>query len=238
MSEPVYKRILLKLSGEALMGQEGYGIDPAVVNSLANKIQRVVNLGVEVAIVVGGGNIWRGFRASADGMDRSQADYMGMLATVLNGMALQDFLERAGIYTRLMTAIEMRQVAEPYIRRRAIRHLEKKRVIILAGGNGTPFFTTDTTAALRSMEIGAEIILMEKNKVDGVYDSDPRKNPSARKFDKLTYMDTINMGLRVMDTTAVTLCMENHKPIIVMSLENDNLEKAVLGEKVGTLITN
>jgi uridylate kinase len=236
MSEPVYKRILLKLSGEALMGQEGYGIDPAVVRNLASKIQEVVNLGVEVAIVVGGGNIWRGFRASADGMDRSQADYMGMLATVLNGMALQDFLERAGIFTRLMTAIEMRQVAEPYIRRRAIRHLEKGRVIILAGGNGTPFFTTDTTAALRSMEIGAQVILMEKNKVDGVYDADPRKNPSAKKFDHLTYMDALNMGLRVMDTTAITLCMENKKPIIVMSLEDDNLEKAVLGEKVGTLI--
>lgn len=186
---------------------------------------------------MGGGNIWRGFRASSDGMDRSQADYMGMLATVLNGMALQDFLERSGITTRLMTAIEMRQIAEPYIRRRAIRHLEKGRVIILAGGNGNPYFTTDTTAALRCMEIGAQIIMMEKNKVDGIYDSDPRKNPEARRFDQITFLEAINMGLRVMDTTALTLCMENKKPIIVMNLENNNLERAVMGERVGTLVS-
>lgn len=237
MTQPAYKRILLKLSGEALMGQEGYGIDPAVVDELAEKVKGVVNLGTEIAIVVGGGNIWRGFRASSDGMDRSQADYMGMLATVLNGMALQDFLERSGITTRLMTAIEMRQIAEPYIRRRAIRHLEKGRVIILAGGNGNPYFTTDTTAALRCMEIGAQIIMMEKNKVDGIYDSDPRKNPEARRFDQITFLEAINMGLRVMDTTALTLCMENKKPIIVMNLENNNLERAVMGERVGTLVS-
>jgi len=237
MPNPVYKRVLLKLSGEALMGEERYGIDPVVAKNLALKIKTIHDMGVEVAIVVGGGNIWRGFKAASAGMDRSTADYMGMLATVFNALALQDALERDGVMTRVMTAIEMHQIAEPYIRRRAIRHLEKGRVVILAGGNGNPYFTTDTTAALRSMEISAEVILMEKNQVDGVYDSDPRTNPEARRYDELSFLEAINMGLRVMDITALSLCMENKKPIVVLSLDDDNLEKAVTGQKVGTLIS-
>ncbi|HEX2912339.1 MAG TPA: UMP kinase [Chloroflexia bacterium] len=237
MPQPAYKRVLLKLSGEALMGEAGYGIDPKVTQSVATKIKGVVEQGVQVAVVVGGGNIWRGFKASSQGMERAAADYMGMLATVLNALALQDALEHSGVYTRVMTAIEMHQVAEPYIRRRAIRHLEKGRVIILAGGAGLPYFTTDTTAALRSVEIGAEIILMEKNQVDGIYDSDPRKNPDARKFESLTYMDALNMELRVMDSTALALCMENKMKLIVLNLEDNNLQRAVAGEKVGTLVT-
>jgi uridylate kinase len=237
MPNPVYKRVLLKLSGEALMGEERYGIDPVVAKNLALKIKKIHDMGVEVAIVVGGGNIWRGFKAASAGMDRSTADYMGMLATVFNALALQDALERDGVMTRVMTAIEMHQIAEPYIRRRAIRHLEKGRVVILAGGNGNPYFTTDTTAALRSMEIASEVILMEKNQVDGVYDSDPRTNPDARRYDELSFLEAINMGLRVMDITALSLCMENKKPIVVLSLDDDNLEKAVTGQKVGTLIS-
>lgn len=237
MAEPVYKRILLKLSGEALMGEMPYGIDPQVAQSLAIKIKNVHDMGVEVAIVVGGGNIWRGLQASSKGMDRAQADYMGMLATVMNGLALQDALENDGVKTRVMTAIEMHQVAEPYIRRRAIRHLEKGRIVIMAGGTGLPYFTTDTTAAQRAMEIGAEVILMEKNKVDGVYDSDPRRNPEAKKLDELSYIDAINMGLRVMDSTALALCMENKMQIMVLNLEDRNLEKAILGERVGTLVS-
>lgn len=237
MAEPVYKRILLKLSGEALMGEMPYGIDPQVAQSLAIKIKNVHDMGVEVAIVVGGGNIWRGLQASSKGMDRAQADYMGMLATVMNGLALQDALENDGVKTRVMTAIEMHQVAEPYIRRRAIRHLEKGRIVIMAGGTGLPYFTTDTTAAQRAMEIGAEVILMEKNKVDGVYDSDPRRNPEAKKLDELSYIDAINMGLRVMDSTALALCMENKMQIIVLNLEDHNLKKAILGERVGTLVS-
>ncbi len=237
MSEPVYKRVLLKLSGEALMGDTGYGIDPKVAQSLANKIKGVVDMGVQVAIVVGGGNIFRGFAASAQGMDRSSADYMGMLATVLNGLALQDALEGNGVMTRVMTAINMHQVAEPYIRRRAVRHLEKGRVVILAGGTGLPYFTTDTAAAQRSVEIGAEVILMEKNEVDGVYDSDPRKNPEARKFDKLSFMEALNMGLRVMDSTALALCMENKMPIIVLNLNDNNLGRVVCGERIGTYVS-
>ncbi len=238
MPEPAYSRVLLKLSGEALMGEAGYGIDPKVTQEIAEKIKSVAAQGVQVAIVVGGGNIWRGFRASAQGMDRSVADYMGMLATVLNGLALQDALEQAGVYTRVMTAIEMHQVAEPYIRRRAIRHMEKGRVIILAGGTGQPYFTTDTTAALRSVEIGAQVILMEKNRVDGVYDSDPRKNPNARKFETLTYMEAISRELGVMDSTALTMCKDNHMPIIVFSLQDNNLLRLIAGEHVGTIIKN
>jgi uridylate kinase len=237
MAQPVYKRVLLKLSGEALMGDVPYGIDPKVAQSLANKIREVYEMNVQVAIVVGGGNIWRGLQASSKGMDRAGADYMGMLATVMNGLALQDALESVGVMTRVMTAIEMHQVAEPYIRRRAIRHLEKNRIVILAGGAGLPYFTTDTTAALRSMEIGAEVILMEKNQVDGIYDSDPRQNPNAVRFDELTYMEAINLGLRVMDSTALTLCMENKKRIIVLNLEDSNLQKAITGERVGTLVS-
>ena len=237
MAEPVYKRVLIKLSGEALMGDLPYGIDPKVAQNLAIKIRDVHDMGVQVAIVVGGGNIWRGLQASSKGMDRAGADYMGMLATIMNGLALQDALESYGVMTRVMTAIEMHQVAEPYIRRRAIRHLEKGRIVILAGGAGLPYFTTDTTAALRSVEIGAEVILMEKNQVDGIYDSDPRKNPDAIRFDELSYMDAINMGLRVMDSTALTLCMDNKMKIIVLNLSSDNLEKAILGERVGTLVS-
>lgn len=238
MPEPAYKRVLLKLSGEALMGDQGYGIDPQIAQDIALKIKTVVQEGVEVAIVVGGGNIWRGFQASSKGMERAAADYMGMLATVLNALALQDALETSTVFTRVMTAIEMHQVAEPYIRRRAIRHLEKGRVIILGGGAGLPYFTTDTTAALRSMEIGAQVILMEKNQVDGVYDSDPRTNPNAIKFDHLTFTDAITRNLRVMDSTALTMCRDNNMPIIVFNLQGDNLLKAVRGERIGTLISN
>lgn len=239
MPEPAYKRVLLKLSGEALMGEERFGIDPKVAQVIANKIKAIHELGVEVAIVVGGGNIWRGFKASSQGMERASADYMGMLATVLNALALQDSLEQNKVFTRVMTAIEMHQVAEPYIRRRAIRHLEKGRVIILAGGAGLPYFTTDTTAALRSMEISAQVIMMEKNQVDGVYDSDPRTNPDARKFDQLTFREALNRGLRVMDSTALALCMENNMPLIVSDMmKDDNLIRAVMGERVGTFISN
>jgi len=237
MSKPIYKRILLKLSGEALMGEAGFGIDPKVAQSLAVKIKQVVDMNLQMAIVVGGGNIFRGFAASTQGMERTSADYMGMLATVLNGLALQDALEGNKVMTRVMTAIEMHQVAEPYIRRRAIRHLEKGRVVILAGGAGLPYFTTDTTAALRSIEIGAEIILMEKNQVDGIYDADPRTNPDARKFDELSFLDALNRNLRVMDRTALDLCMENKMPLVVMSLAGDNLERVVYGEKVGTYVS-
>ena len=238
MPEAAYKRVLLKLSGEALMGEGSFGIDPKVTQAIASKIKSVTELNVQLAIVVGGGNIWRGFKASSQGMDRSAADYMGMLATVLNGLALQDALENNGIFTRVMTAIEMHQVAEPYIRRRAIRHLEKGRVIILAGGAGLPYFTTDTTAALRSMEIAAEVILMEKNQVDGVYDADPRLNPAATKFDRLTFKEALDRDLRVMDSTALTMCRDNNMPIIVFSLQDDNLSKVVSGEPIGTLIKN
>jgi uridylate kinase len=219
------------------MGEAGYGIDPKVAQSLAVKIKQVAELGVQVAIVVGGGNIFRGFAASAQGMDRSSADYMGMLATILNGLALQDALEGNGVMTRVMTSIEMHQVAEPYIRRRAIRHLEKGRVVILAGGTGLPYFTTDTAAAQRSIEIGAEVILMEKNRVDGVYDADPRTNPNAVRFDELSYMEALNMGLRVMDSTALALCMENKMPIVVLNFDDGNLERVVRGERVGTFVS-
>lgn len=236
MEEPNYKRIILKLSGEALAGEGGYGINHQVLVSIARQIKEVVDLEVQVAIVVGGGNIWRGVAGSARGMDRATADYMGMLATVINALALQDALEDVNVPTRVQSAIEMRQIAEPYIRRRAIRHLEKGRVIILAAGTGNPYFSTDTTAALRAAEIEAQVILMAK-KVDGVYDSDPLQNPDARKYKTLDYIDVINKGLGVMDSTAASLCMDNRIPIIVFSLmENGNILKAVMNEDIGTYV--
>src|SRR4030066_2591639 len=207
-----YKRILLKISGEALMGDKGYGIDPVVINNVANEIKEVYKLGVQIAVVIGGGNIFRGLVASASGMERASADYMGMLATVLNALALQDALEKRGVLTRVQTAIEMRELAEPYIRRRAIRHLEKKRVVIFAAGTGNPYFTTDTAASLRAMEIGAEVII-KGTKVNGVYGSDPMKNKNAKKFDKLNYLEVLQKGLKVMDATAISLCMDNRLPI-------------------------
>jgi len=231
-----FKRVLLKLSGEALMGEAGYGIDPEVLESLARQIRPVTEAGVEVAIVVGGGNIFRGMAASAAGMDRAQGDYIGMLATVMNSLALQDVLEKNGIYTRVMSAIEMKAVAEAYIRRRAIRHLEKGRVVIFAAGTGNPYFTTDTTAALRALEIGAECI-MKATKVDGVYDSDPMRNPDAIKFDELEYIEVLNRGLQVMDSTAISLSMDNNLPIIVFNMETEgNIERALMGESVGTIV--
>ncbi len=237
MKVPRYKRIILKLSGEALAGDIGYGIDPKVLSSISLQIKDIFELNVEVAVVVGGGNIWRGLKESAKGIDRSTADYIGMLATVMNSLALQDSLERVGVPTRVQSSIEMRQVAEPYIRRRAIRHLEKKRVVIFAAGTGNPYFSTDTTAALRAAEIEAEVILMAKNNVDGVYSADPKIHPEAEKYEKLEHIDLINRGLGVMDSTASSLCMENHIPIIVFSImDRDNIKKVVLGEKIGTVI--
>ena len=233
---PVYRRILLKLSGEALLGEKSFGIDRAFTDYLAREIKQVHTLGVQVSAVVGGGNIFRGVSETAQGMDRVSADYMGMLATVINGVALQDALERAGLLTRVMSAIEMREVAEPFIRRRAIRHLEKERVVIFAGGTGNPYFSTDTAAALRAMEIKAEIIL-KGTKVDGIYDADPMKDPSARKFDHLTYFDVLQKGLKVMDTTAISLCMENSLPIIVYNLkQKGGLKRILTGGKVGTMV--
>ena len=231
-----YKRIMLKISGEALMGDRGYGIDPVVINTIANEIKEVYKLGIQIAVVIGGGNIFRGLVASASGMERASADYMGMLATVLNALAMQDALEKRGVLTRVQTAIEMRELAEPYIRRRAIRHLEKKRVVIFAAGTGNPYFTTDTAASLRAMEIGAEVIL-KGTKVNGVYDSDPMKNKNAKKFDKLNYLDVLQKGLKVMDATAISLCMDNSLPIIVFNLKKSgNIKRIVLGEKVGTIV--
>ena len=235
--KPAYSRVLLKISGEALAGASGIGIDPVVIKKIAGEIYNVVNVtGVEMAIVVGGGNIFRGIAGSAKGMDRGTADYMGMLATVINGLALQDAIEKLGLETRVQSAIEMRQVAEPYIRRRAIRHLEKGRVVIFAAGTGNPFFSTDTTAALRAAEISADAILMAKN-VDGVYDSDPLLNPAAIKYEELAYLDVLKRSLRVMDSTAVSLCMDNNIPLIVFGVEQTgNIKKAVLGEKIGTYV--
>jgi uridylate kinase len=231
-----YKRILLKLSGEALMGDEGYGIDPKVMKHIALQVKGVKDLGVTIAIVVGGGNIYRGIRAEEQGLDRATGDYMGMIATVMNAVALQDCLETLGLDTRVQTAIQMAQVAEPYIRRRAIRHLEKGRVVIFAGGTGSPYFTTDTTAALRAMEIGAEVIL-KATKVDGVYDKDPERFPDASFFPEITYLEVLNRNLRVMDATAISLCMENKLPIIVFNLkEQGNMKKVVVGERVGTVV--
>jgi uridylate kinase len=237
--EPRYRRVLLKLSGEALAGEAGGGIDPAVVNTIADQVKDVMAHGVQVAIVMGGGNIWRGIAASAKGMDRATADYMGMLATVLNALALQDALEKREVYTRVQSAIAMHEVAEPYIRRRAIRHMEKGRAIILAAGTGNPYFSTDTAASLRALELGAEVLLMAKNRVDGVYTADPFSNPNATKFDTLSYRQAIEMDLRVMDTTAMALCMENYLPIVVFNLqEPGNILRVVMGEHVGTKVGN
>jgi len=237
MPLPAYKRVVLKLSGEALAGDLGYGIDPKVILSIATQIKEIVEMGVQVAVVVGGGNIWRGLSGSSKGMDRATADYMGMLATVMNALALQDGLEQLNVPTRVQTSIEMRQVAEPYIRRRAIRHLEKKRVVIFAAGTGNPYFSTDTTAALRAAEIEAEVILMAKNKVDGVYSADPKQNPDAVKYDRLTFMDLLNKGLGVMDSTASSLCRDNDIPLIVFNIsEEGNIRRAVMGEKIGTFV--
>lgn len=237
MTTAKYRRIVLKLSGEALSGKLGYGIEPEVIRSIAEQIKDIAELGVEIAIVVGGGNIWRGKVGSEMGMDRANADYMGMLATVMNSLALQDSLENIGIPTRVQTSIEMRQVAEPYIRRKAIRHLEKKRVVIFAAGTGNPYFSTDTTAALRAAEIEAEVILMAKNNVDGVYSADPKTNKNAIKYDDLTYMDMLNESLGVMDSTASSLCMDNDIPLIVFSIsEEGNIKRVVEGEEIGTTI--
>ncbi len=233
---PAFKRILLKLSGEALLGEKTFGIDRDFTDYLAKEIKEAHSLGIEVAAVVGGGNIFRGVSDSAVGMDRVSADHMGMLATVINGLALQDALERAGVFTRVLSAIEMREVAEPFIRRRAIRHMEKRRVVIFAGGIGNPYFSTDTAAALRAMEVKAEIIL-KGTKVDGIYDADPVKNPKAKKFERLSYFDVLQKGLKVMDTTAISLCMDNHLPIIVYDLKQaGSLKRIVLGERVGTIV--
>lgn len=240
MTTPVYRRILLKLSGEALVGAGSDTIDPEVLDYYAQEIERVLQHGVQVAVVLGGGNIWRGgSRAIARGMDAAQSHYMGMLATIINALALQDALERRGIFTRAMTAIKMDEVAEPYIRRRAIRHLEKGRVIILAAGTGNPYFTTDSAAALRAAEIHAEIILMAKNGVDGVYSADPRRVPDAVRFAHITYMDALSRGLAVMDSTALTFCMDNNIPIIVFDpMQSGTIERIVLGERVGTVVSN
>lgn len=232
--QPKFKRVLLKISGEALAGHNKQGIDTVTIGGICDKIKEVYDMGVEIAIVVGGGNFWRG--RSGEGMDRTTADHMGMLATVINSLALQDSLESKDIPTRVQTAIEMRQIAEPYIRRRAVRHLEKKRIVIFACGTGNPYFSTDTTAALRSAEIDAEVILLAK-KVDGVYDSDPHENPNAKKYDKLTHMDILSKELGVMDSTAASLCRDNSIPIMVFGLDDpQNIVRAVMGEKIGTII--
>ncbi len=231
-----YQRVLLKLSGEALAGDLGYGIDPKVVDDLAEQIADIVHDGVQLAVVVGGGNIFRGVSGATEGMDRAQADYIGMLATVMNALALQDSFERHGVFSRVQSAINMQEVSEPYIRRRAIRHLEKGRVVILAAGTGNPYFTTDTTAALRACELDAECLL-KATKVDGVYDSDPRSNPEAKKFDRISYLDVLSRGLNVMDSTATSLCMDNHLPMIVFDLTvKGNISRALQGENVGTTV--
>jgi uridylate kinase len=232
-----YKRVLLKLSGEAFSGQQEFGIDTPTVTQIAKQVKQVMEMGVSVAIVVGGGNIWRGARAEAEGMDRVTADYGGMLATVINALSLQDALEGQGVTTRTQSAIGIQQVAEPYIRRRAIRHLEKGRAVIFAGGTGNPYMTTDTAAALRAIEIEAEVLLMTKNNVDGVYSADPLKNHNAKKFDKITHLDALKMRLEVMDVTALSLCLENRLPIIVFDLQApQSLERAVVGDSIGTLV--
>lgn len=232
-----YKRVMLKLSGEAMANKNGFGIDPEVVARLAGEIKEVCENGIQVCIVVGGGNIWRGLKGSQGGMDRVSADYMGMLATVINAVALQDSLEKLGVTTRVQTSIEMMQVAEPYIRRRAIRHLEKARVVIFAGGTGNPYFTTDTTAALRSAEVEVDVMLMAKKQVNGVYDSDPKTNPNAKMFTRLTYGEVLQKELAVMDNTAIALCMNNNIPIVVFNIDNPgNIVKACLGENLGTII--
>ena len=238
MSASKYKRVLLKLSGEAFSGGADYGIDVATLVKIAKQIKRVLEMGVQTAIVVGGGNIWRGEDAEQNGMDRVTADYTGMLATVINALVLQDTLEREGVTTRTQTAIGIEQVAEPFIRRRAIRHLEKGRVVIFAGGTGNPYMTTDSAAALRAIEIEAEVLLMAKNNVDGVYSADPLKDRNAKKFDKLTHLETLNMRLEVMDATALSLCLENKLPIVVFDLQSHHsIERAVAGEPIGTLVS-
>jgi uridylate kinase len=236
VAETKYKRVLLKISGEALAGDNGYGIDLATLNTIADEVVETSNLGVELGIVIGGGNIFRGVAASTKGMDRASSDYMGMLATCINSLALQDAIEKRGKQTRVQTAIGMSEIAEPYIRRKAVRHLEKGRIVIFGAGTGNPFFTTDTAASLRAMEIGAEVI-MKATKVDGVYDKDPMTNDDAVKFDKLSFFEVLNKQLKVMDSTAISLCMENQLPILTFNLnETGNIKKAVLGESVGTII--
>ena len=234
---PAYKRVLLKLSGEALMGEQKFGIDPAIASQIASEVAEIQSIGVQTAVVIGGGNIFRGVAASAKGMDRATADYMGMLATVINGLALQDAMEHHGVNTRVVTAIEMRAVAEPFIRRRAIRHLEKGRVVIFAAGTGNPYFTTDTAAALRAMEIKADVI-MKGTKVDGIYTADPMTHPEATRFESISYLKVLEQGLRVMDTTAISLCMDNKLPIVVFNLRTPgNMRRAIMGEPVGSLVT-
>ena len=239
MTTPKYKRVLLKLSGESFKGNAEFGIDASVLTAIAKQIKQVIVLGVGIAVVVGGGNIWRGASAAENGMDRVTADYAGMLATVINALALQDALEREGVATRVQSAIGVQQVAEPYIRRRAIRHLEKSRAVIFAGGTGNPYMTTDTTAALRAIEIEAEVLLMTKNNVDGIYSADPLKDRNAKKFDKLTHLEALNRRLEVMDSTALSLCLENRLPIIVFDLHAPrSIERAVTGEPIGTLVSS
>ena len=236
MSRQSDKRVLLKLSGESLAGDQGYGIDPVTINAIAAEIKEVVDDGVELALVIGGGNIFRGLAASSKGMDRASADYMGMLATVINSLAMQDALEKIGVSTRVQSAIAMQEVAEPYIRRRAVRHLEKGRVVIFGAGTGNPYFTTDTAASLRAMEINAQVIL-KGTKVDGVYTADPKKDPTAKRYDELTYIDVLQQGLQVMDATATSLCMDNHLPIIVFDLTTPgNIKKVISGQTIGTIV--
>ena len=236
MAEPYYKRVLLKLSGEALGGEQGYGIDPNTITAIAREVKQVVELGVQLSLVIGGGNIFRGLAASSKGMDRASADYMGMLATMINSLAMQDALEKVGVDTRVQSAIAMAEVAEPYIRRRAIRHLEKGRVVIFGAGTGNPYFTTDTAASLRAMEIGADVIL-KGTKVDGVYSADPKKDASATKFETLDYLEVLRKGLQVMDATAISLCMDNSLPIIVFDVTTEgNVVRVVCGERIGTLV--
>jgi len=237
MKKPVYKRILLKLGGEALAGEDGFGIDPLRAEYVAERVIQVRSMGVQVAIVIGAGNLWRGSEGIERGMERATADYMGMLGTVMNSLALMDAIERAGANTRVMSAVEMRAVAEPYIRRRAIRHLEKDRIVILGGGTGNPYFSTDTAAALRAMEIEAGIVI-KATKVDGIYDADPEKNPDAKRFEALTYIEALNLRLQVMDSTAISLCMDNQLPLIVLDMwQEDSLIKAVMGDPIGTVIS-
>jgi len=237
MAEPIYNRVVLKISGEAIAGDKGFGIDPTTIQTIAHEIKEAHDLGVELAIVVGGGNMWRGKTGEEMGMDRAQADYIGMLATVMNGLALQDGLENLGVPTRVQTAINMSEVAEPYIRRRAIRHLEKGRVVIFTGGTGSPYFSTDTTAALRAAEVKADVIMMAKNNVDGVYSADPNIDKNAVKYDELTYLDIINKSLEVMDSTASSLSMDNKIPLVVFKFnEKGNIKRVILGEKIGTNI--
>jgi len=234
--KPIYKRVLLKLSGEALMGDTGFGIDAAVVARIAGEVKEVHDLGVEVALVIGGGNIFRGLDSRAQRMDRVAADHMGMLATLINSLAVQDALEQSGVVTRVLSAIEMRAVAEPYIRRRAIRHLEKRRVVILAAGTGNPYFTTDSAAALRAMEVKAEVLL-KATRVDGLFTADPRTDPAATKIDKIRYLEVLDRGLKVMDTTAISLCMDNALPIVIFNLtERGNIRRVVTGEKIGSIV--